>query len=717
MRIKLVTCMGPSGWELYGKTFVDSFLTHWPTDVSLEVWHHGWVQEPVLSSGRVSFHALENTPTFVKLQASLKGSDGPSLQYCFKAAALGAALTQELDWIAFVDADTETMRPVTPGLLSKLFDNDAHLTYLYRKSVSESEGSWFAFNLRTAQGASLLADFWGVYDSFEAFQYKKSHDNAVLDRLVAIHRAHGLVARNLAEGALGLDAFHQSPLGEYMVHYKGPDKTTIADPAMMVPSRYAQVATMAAHAFKVTGQSKIVEVGTWNGTRAIHMANTLFAAGAFDVEYVGFDTFELGNDRMVEGHSKYHANEAAVSARFANYASVMLRKGSTFKFTLVKGNSQETLPPSKELVEDAIFAYLDGGHSTETVRSDYQNLKHIPYVVFDDVIVEAEEAAPEGPRTVYNELDVPKRLLHTQDGYQGCRQGISLGVVVREGYEWPDLRTPITVKPVESVPSVEQYQHIAENSAAIKKWLPIVQAHNKRAIFVSAGPTLKAHLAEIKMAQLAGGHVFAVKHAIPMLVEAGIVPNYAVVLDPRPVDDVSTHGVKRTELFAAMPQKTKVLMASMTNTSVRQLLEKMGHEEIWGWHAFTNNTAANTPPGFEKGMVVGGGTCAATRMPMLAYMMGFRRYTFYGFDFFYDDDTDPATLTQELMPITLNNSKRVFKATGELVAAMQDLIPAIKWMTQHLLTVDFVGDGVGRLLWENEAAGYKPPVEWAATKL
>jgi len=202
----------------------------------LEIWHHD-LEGKVPSLEGITFRSLDETKSFQKLKARL-GADaknGPALEYCFKAVALASSVTPQLDWIGFVDADTETMRAIDDNLLKSLFDDNAHLTYLYRKGVAESEGSWFAFNLATPKGASLLADYWGLYDSFEAFHYKKAHDNAVLDRLVILHRAHGLLVKNLSEGALGLDAFHQSPLGAYMIHYKGPDKQTIANPALGAP--------------------------------------------------------------------------------------------------------------------------------------------------------------------------------------------------------------------------------------------------------------------------------------------------------------------------------------------------------------------------------------------------------------------------------------------------------------------------------------------------
>ena len=173
MRAKIITTIGPNSWERYGLRFAESVKKFWPADIALEIWHHD-LEGNVPSFPGITFHALEGTQSFQKLKAHIgaQAKDGPSLDYCFKAVALASSVTPDLDWIGFVDADTETMRPVDADLLDQLFDDAFHLTYLYRRSVKESEGSWFAFNLATVKGASLLADYWGLYNSLEAFHYK-----------------------------------------------------------------------------------------------------------------------------------------------------------------------------------------------------------------------------------------------------------------------------------------------------------------------------------------------------------------------------------------------------------------------------------------------------------------------------------------------------------------------------------------------------------------
>jgi len=713
MRAKIITTIGPNCWDSYGRRFAESFKKFWPSNIELEIWHHD-LGGNVPEFPGINFRCLDDTPSFQKVKAFLSADATTakvSHYYCFKPIALASAVAPDLDWIAAIDADTETMRPIPETLIADIFDNSADMTYLYRRTSRKSEGSWTAFNLTTVGGASLLTDYWGLYDSFEAFRYKDSNDNAVLDRIVHIHQAHGLKVKNLSPSALGKDAFHQSPLGAYMVHYKGPYKDTIADPSWGAPSRYKTLCEVMAHSISTTGRACLVEVGTWNGSRAVQMAEAAFATGVKTVSYVGFDTFEEGHDRSHEANEKAHANSWIVNSRLNNYSEVVARKGLTFAFTLIRGNTLETLPASTNLVADATFAYIDGGHSYETTKSDYACLTHVPYVVFDDVMTEEEEGVPAGPHKAWKEASGRKHLIKTDDGRVGTKQSIALGLVVRDGYSMPALHTPIQVKPVDSVDKSIQLEYIVENTDAIPEWLSSYQAHDRVALLVSAGPTLPDYLKDIKAKQNAGAVVFCVKHAYPMLREAGIRPDFTVVLDPRPIDGISTHGVVRTSLFEGMGPADKVLLASMTHPSVRLELEK-ARARLIGWHAQTASFASDLLTNLKKGLVVGGGTCSATRMPMLAFTMGFRRFEFFGYDFFYPADTPATQLKQALMKVTLGDNAKEFLTTGELVAAMQDLGQWNKWLVSNGLSVTFHGDGAGTHIWNSTVKKYTPPQEY-----
>ncbi len=100
-----------------------------------------------------------------------------------------------------------------------------------------------------------------------------------------------------------------------------------------------------------------------------------------------------------------------------------------------------------------------------------------------------------------------------------------------------------------------------------------------------------------------------------------------VVLDPRPMEGVSTHGVVRKDLFKEIDPTTKFFIASMTDITVtKYIMEKT--DNILGFHAFTDairdETVTNKVTiaegiGINPGeLLISGGTCAATRNHWIA---------------------------------------------------------------------------------------------------
>lgn len=115
----------------------------------------------------------------------------------------------------------------------------------------------------------------------------------------------------------------------------------------------------------------ILEVGTWNGSRAIEMLNLCPSA-----TYYGFDLFE-------EATPETDAEEMNVKPH--HYRERVLDRLTGFDAHLFKGNTRETLASFNEPVD---FVWLDGGHSIETIRSDWENVKRClapdAWVFFDD---------------------------------------------------------------------------------------------------------------------------------------------------------------------------------------------------------------------------------------------------------------------------------------------------------------------------------------------
>jgi predicted O-methyltransferase YrrM len=131
--------------------------------------------------------------------------------------------------------------------------------------------------------------------------------------------------------------------------------------------RYEQLLT----AVREKRPMKILEVGTWNGGRAVEMLNLCPAA-----TYYGFDLFE---------DATRETDEEEMNVKAHHYVDRVMDRLTGFDAHLFKGNTRETLAAFDEKID---FVWLDGGHSIETIQSDWENVKRClapdAWVFFDD---------------------------------------------------------------------------------------------------------------------------------------------------------------------------------------------------------------------------------------------------------------------------------------------------------------------------------------------
>jgi predicted O-methyltransferase YrrM len=169
--------------------------------------------------------------------------------------------------------------------------------------------------------------------------------------------------------------------------------------ARISPERYRNLF----RAIQKTKPRTLVEVGTWNGVHARHMIETAsIHVPVGDIRYLGFDLFEDLTDELFHKElSKRPPKMAEVQARLA-------RTGA--RIQLFKGNTRDTLPQAIDQLRDADLFYVDGGHSIETIRSDWEAieraLKPGAVVIFDDYYVnDASEVPGLGCQTIIDALD------------------------------------------------------------------------------------------------------------------------------------------------------------------------------------------------------------------------------------------------------------------------------------------------------------------------
>jgi len=123
----------------------------------------------------------------------------------------------------------------------------------------------------------------------------------------------------------------------------------------------------------------IGEIGTHKGGSAKQFIE-LFAPRVKKLTYYGYDVFDAESPNL-ELHKKERNGKAPANMRAAKATlSKVKLSHPNIEFKLFQGYTTDTLQETK-----FDFVYIDGGHSYETVKHDYEKVKDSKIIVFDDV--------------------------------------------------------------------------------------------------------------------------------------------------------------------------------------------------------------------------------------------------------------------------------------------------------------------------------------------
>lgn len=138
----------------------------------------------------------------------------------------------------------------------------------------------------------------------------------------------------------------------------------------------------------------IVEIGTHRGQNAIQMIQT---ASVFhrlsEIQYIGFDLFEELTREELEREFSLEPPP------YEQVRKTLESLGASVR--LFQGYSQDTLPrfvEDPERPKEVDFVFVDGGHSIETIASDWASVRRLmsaeTVVVFDDYYLNDESELP-----------------------------------------------------------------------------------------------------------------------------------------------------------------------------------------------------------------------------------------------------------------------------------------------------------------------------------
>lgn len=283
----------------------------------------------------------------------------------------------------------------------------------------------------------------------------------------------------------------------------------------------------------------------------------------------------------------------------------------------------------------------------------------------------------------------------------------------------------LQINPVDSADLSEIENNIETNLGLITDWvvpcLPDL-VPNKKAVLIGAGPSLKANLKagfiHKDMFPSDDYVVFTCKHALPLLMEYGFQDLRCLVLDPRTIHGISTHNVKRKDLYdSAKPENVTFYVASMTHPDVTQHLIDNGYTVV-GWHAaskalekFKERAKFNITGGTNsilRGILLGKlvfniseflliGLDSSIEQPPKEVVDNFESYLYR--------DIDPVTKAPKYLKSFFGSGEGLHSnkylglwTTGELAAQLSDLEQFFTHRKQLGIELKIIGTDKGRSL-------------------
>jgi hypothetical protein len=240
--LTVITSFGTTGYELYGRGFIETFRQFWPASVKLICAWEGpgphavdgfdlLETEPCASfirrhkSNPVVHGKRNQLPAEWGKKARLKGYSFRHDAYKFGRkvfAVAQAARFCEGGKLFWIDADVRTHRPMPEAVLNMLLPDDVSLCYLSRDHWNyHSELGFVGYNLDRLETHAFIAAYEARYANDEFLDSPTGWDDCnQFDRLVEKTKP---AVRHIAHGS-NSQPFDDSILGRYMTHQKGSKK-------------------------------------------------------------------------------------------------------------------------------------------------------------------------------------------------------------------------------------------------------------------------------------------------------------------------------------------------------------------------------------------------------------------------------------------------------------------------------------------------------------
>ena len=244
----VVTSFHIRQWETQAKKMVQSFLRHWPDDITLRIWLEGG--SPPISDPQLDWRRLETVSEWSAYIQRWGGQrkDNHILNDPEKWSAKVYALTEDLPekgWYLWLDADTKTRQNVTHVDISRWLPKGKNLVFLGREwlhpkdcETALAETGFVGYRMDEPKVRELLLAQREMWTSGSVMNLPWQADGYAFNVIRNRIRPPGQFDLTEGMGPSKIQTqYHPWPytiIGKHMVHFKGPKRKV--DPRTRQPT-------------------------------------------------------------------------------------------------------------------------------------------------------------------------------------------------------------------------------------------------------------------------------------------------------------------------------------------------------------------------------------------------------------------------------------------------------------------------------------------------
>lgn len=218
-------------------------------------------------------------------------------------------------------------------------------------------------------------------------------------------------------------------------------------------------------------------------------------------------------------------------------------------------------------------------------------------------------------------------------------------------------------------------------------WLDSKPDHDRHVCIVGGSPSLPNALLEIRAMQSFGHEVWALNNAHDYLIEHGIVPDAAIMLDARP---------ENADFWRHARQDVRYYVASQCHADVFRMVR--GRDAVL-YHNATEGAQETIEHETDATQfhLIGGGTTVGMKALVVARFLGFKNFHLYGMDGCYIDDAHhayPQELNDGERLLEVDADGRKFRCAPWMVTQANDFVELCKMLVEDDGVLTVHGDGL-----------------------